>query len=297
MYYIGIDGGGTKTLFSLYDDDGMLIRCHTEGTSHYAQVGYDGLTEVISNGVREVLGDISDNVIVGLGLAGYGREVIVRKNIEESIKRAIPNYPYVLKNDAQIALKGALGGKDGILVIAGTGSIAMSHFDGIDDRSGGWGYAIGDEGSAYWIAKRVILEFSKQSDGRSEKTKLYELLKEETAIQEDADLITYVIKTLGNKREEIAKLALVCAKGAMANDKVCLKIYQDAAYEIAQMINVLARKVNKEEVLVSYTGGVWKGKKYMDETFAKYLDANVTIIEPMFGPDYGAYLYAKELNK
>lgn len=297
MYYIGVDGGGTKTLFSLYNAQGELIKQHTEGTCHYMQVGYEGLTHVISSGINVILNGIDEDVVVGLGLAGYGREATVRKNIEEAVYKAIPNYPYVLKNDAQIALKGALGGSDGILVIAGTGSIAISSFDGVDDRCGGWGYAIGDEGSAYWIAKKVILEFSKQSDGRAQQTKLYELVKEETGIQEDADLISHIIKTLGNKREEIAKLAMVCAKGAMANDEVCLNIYKDVAYEIAQMINVLSRKVNKKEILVSYTGGVWKGKKYMDATFAECLDANVKIIDPMYGPDFGAYLFARELVK
>lgn len=296
MYYIGVDGGGTKTLFSLYDKQGNLLKQHTEGTSHYMQVGYEGVTEVLKNGISAITENLNEEVVVGFGLAGYGREILVRQNIEEAVKKAIPNYRYVLKNDAQIALKGALGGEDGILVIAGTGSIAMSSFDGVDDRCGGWGYAIGDEGSAYWIAKKIILEFSKQSDGRAQKTALYHLLKEETGIVEDADLISYVIKTLGNRREEIAKLAIVCAKGADVNDEVCLNIYKEAAYEISMLINVLARKVKKEQVLVSYTGGVWKGKKYMDETFAKYLDANVTIIAPVQGPDYGAYLYAKELG-
>lgn len=296
MYYIGVDGGGTKTLFSLYDEQGNLLKQHTEGTTHYVQAGLEGVTQILKSGIKALSENLNDEVVVGLGLAGYGREIIVRQNIEEAVKKAIPNGRFVLKNDAQIALKGALGGEDGILVIAGTGSIAMSSFDGIDDRCGGWGYAIGDEGSAYWIAKKVILEFSKQSDGRAEKTALYQLLKDETGIVEDADLISYVLKTLGNKREEIAKLAVVCAKGAQLNDETCLNIYKEAAYEISMLINVLARKVKKEKVLVSYTGGVWKGKQYMDETFAKYLDANVTIIDPIYGPDYGAYLYAKELG-
>lgn len=296
MYYIGVDGGGTKTLFSLYDENGNFIKSHTEGSSHYAQVGYDGLEQVIAAGVNALTKDLEGDVKIGLGLAGYGRETQVRNNMEKVIQKALPNHSWILKNDAQVALMGALDGQDGILVIAGTGSIAISRFDGQEDRCGGWGYAIGDEGSAYWMAKKVLLEFSKQSDGRKEKTVLYDLLKEETGIQEDADIITHVIKTLENKREKIASLAIVCAKGASMNDEACLSIYQEAASEISQLINVLGRKSNQEKILVSYTGGVWKGKKYMQSTFDQMLDEHIQIIDPLHGPDYGAYLYAKTLG-
>ena len=295
-YYIGIDGGGTKTLFGLYDQDGNLLKTHTEGTTHYVQVGYDGVTEILQRGIAVLTEGIEGIVPVGLGLAGYGREMTVRQNLEAAVKKAIGHNQYVLKNDAQIALNGALNGQDGILVIAGTGSIAMSRFDGQDDRCGGWGFSVGDEGSAYWIGKKVLAEFSKQSDGRHKKTALYDLVRETTQIKDDADIITYVNKTLGNKREEIAKLALICAKGASVNDEACLDIYKEVASEISDMINVLARKSQKEKVMVSYTGGVWKGRNYMDETFKQCLDANVEIIEPIQGPIYGAYLYAKGLQ-
>lgn len=296
MYYIGVDGGGTKTLFSLYDENGNLLKNHVEGTCHYAQVGYDGLEIVIKTGVDVLTQGLDGDVKIGLGLAGYGREIHVRKNMEEAMKRALPHHDWILKNDAQVALMGALDGQDGILVIAGTGSIAISRYNGVEDRCGGWGYAIGDEGSAYWIGKKILLAFSRQSDGREEKTALYHLLKEETGIQDDADIITYVIKTLENKREKIATLAIICAKGASMNDPACLAIYREAASEISQIINVLGRKANQENILVSYTGGVWKGRQYMQATFNEKLDANVQIIEPLHGPDYGAYLYAKTLG-
>lgn len=294
MYYIGVDGGGTKTLFSLYDENGTLLKSHTEGTCHYAQVGYDGLTRVIKNGVNTLLeGMGAKDVKIGLGLAGYGREILVRQNMEKAIAEAV-EYPYILKNDAQIALMGALDGQDGILVIAGTGSIAMSQYQGKSLRCGGWGYAIGDEGSAYWIAKKVLLEFSKQSDGRKPKSALYDIVKEELQLDQDADIITYVLKTLENKREKIASLATLCAKGASLNDKACLDIYKEAATEIASMINVLANQMG-DKVLVSYTGGVWKGKCYMQATLDELLSDHVTIIDPLHGPDYGAYLYAKTI--
>lgn len=296
MYYIGIDGGGTKTLFSLFDDNGQLLKQHTLGTCHYMQVGYDGLTNVIASGIQTLLEGMDEDVCIGLGLAGYGRELMVRQNMEQAIQKAILNHPWILKNDAEVALMGALNGQDGILVIAGTGSIAISRFDGVSNRCGGWGYAVGDEGSAYWIGKKILAEFSKQADGRKEKTLIYDLVKEYTGIEEDADLITYVIKTLDNKREEIAKLAMLCGIGAKQNDVVCLEIYQEVAYEISSLINVLSRKANKEKVYVSYTGGVWKGKEYMEDTFKTYLDENVEIIDPIHGPDYGAYLYAKQLR-
>ena len=68
-----------------------------------------------------------------------------------------------LKSDVQIAIEGALDGQDGIVVIAGTGSIALSLKEGMLQRCGGWGYQLGDEGSAYWIAKKMLNAFLSRS--------------------------------------------------------------------------------------------------------------------------------------
>ncbi len=294
MYYIGIDGGGTKTLFSLFDNVGNLVKQHIEGTCHFAQVGYDGLEKVLENGIDELTKDLNEPYAVGLGLAGYGREQTVRKNIEISVQKVLKDTPYALHNDAFIALQGALDGKDGILVIAGTGSIAISLFDGKEDRSGGWGFAIGDEGSAYWIGRKILAEFSKQSDGRKPKTPLYQLVKDYTQVEDDADLISYVIKTLENKRENVAKFAMLCSEGANMNDENCLAIYDEVASEIVSMIHTLAAKVNHQEVYVSYTGGVWKSKNVLVPKIKTMLQPHIHLIDPIHTPDYGAYLYVKK---
>lgn len=74
-------------------------------------------------------------------------------------------------------MEGALDGENGIVIIAGTGSIALALKDNIVTRCGGWGSQLGDEGSAYWIAKKMLSIFCQEVDGRLEKTKLYELIK------------------------------------------------------------------------------------------------------------------------
>lgn len=293
MYYVGVDGGGTKTLFVLYNESGVELKRHLEGTCHFAQVGYDGLKKVIASGIETILTGIKDEkVIIGLGLAGYGRESSVRKNIEENLSEVLTGCEWYVTSDSEIALIGALNLQPGILVIAGTGSIAMAHLGEKMFRAGGWGYMIGDEGSAYWIAKKVLEAFSKQSDGRMEKTKLYDLIKEDLHLENDADVISFVLAH--SKREEIAAFALYGYEAAKCQDKVALEIYEQASVEIALMINTLAKQFPTQQVLASYAGGVFKAKELMLPMIQSYLNEKVCLVDPIYPSEYGAYLYAKE---
>lgn len=299
MYYIGIDGGGTKTQFTLFDQKGQMLSTHQEGTCHYAQVGYDGLKDVLKKGVKRVLKKVDEkidksDVRIGLGLAGYGREAKVREKIEAMVDKALNGYAWVLKNDVEIALKGALDENPGILVIAGTGSIALAYDGKQTTRTGGWGYQLGDEGGAYWIGQKVLEAFTKQSDGRMEKTPLYSLVKEQLNLAEDPEIVSVVQQYGKNHRREVAKLALCCSKASQMGDEIAIAILDQAAKELALLVNTLVPTFDSDRILASYIGGVFRSGDYLMASFIRYLDDKVLLIGPRHTPDYGAYLFAKE---
>lgn len=297
MLYIGVDGGGTKTKFTLFDEHGTVLDSYQAGTCHYAQVGYDGLRHVIKKGVKKLLKDHPDELVaIGLGLAGYGREEAVREKMEKSIEKALDGHQWILKSDVDTALKGALNNQPGILVIAGTGSIALAKYsDETTSRTGGWGYLVGDEGSAYWIGRQLLEAFSKQSDGRWPKTQLYDLVKEQLELENDADLISYVLQTLEGKREKIAQLAMIVGQAATQKDETALAIYDRAAAELALMVNTLADTFPQQKVLASFVGGAFKAGDVLMAPFIRYLHEKVLLVAPQHEPDFGAYLYAKEM--
>ena len=295
MYYIGVDGGGTKTKFALYDDSGTLLKEVTLGTCHILQVERNEIVSILKEGISSLLDSMNkDNLKIGIGLAGYGQNPILRKEIEDICDEAFMNIPYYLTNDVETALTGALNGEDGLMVISGTGSIALAKLSNQQIRCGGWGYSLGDEASAYWIAKKMLAIFCKQSDGRLSKTYLYESLKKHLSIKEDHELIPYINTTLNNDREKIAQLAIVVYDAAQHQDIHAIKIYEEAAFEIAEMLNTLVKHFD-HPVNASYIGGVFKAGSFILDPLKHYLDPKITLIAPLYPPEYGAYLLTKHL--
>ncbi|MGL5692595.1 MAG: BadF/BadG/BcrA/BcrD ATPase family protein, partial [Peptostreptococcaceae bacterium] len=127
MYYIGIDGGGTKTTFTLINGQGLKIDQYTAGTTHYAQIGFEGIESVVTEGINLLLSNnkLQRNDIDGLflGLPGYGEVKSVKIQIEELVAKMFSDIKYAIGNDVEVGLAGSLAGKNGINIVSGTGSI------------------------------------------------------------------------------------------------------------------------------------------------------------------------------
>ena len=146
-YYIGIDGGGTKTKFDLFDSDKNSIASITMPTIHQAQTSFKEAVSVLTDIKEKLLEKINDSdyiLKVGAGLGGYGINAEYRKKLEDEFSTVFDEFK--LYSDAYAAMLGALAGEDGILMIAGTGSIALAKRGDETFRCGGFGYRYGDEG-------------------------------------------------------------------------------------------------------------------------------------------------------
>lgn len=297
MYYIGIDGGGTKTSFILYDDKGEKIKTSVKGTCHPLQVTSKEARLILEAGVQNLTQNLSRNakILIGLGLAGYGEDKKLRNKIEKFSHQALATYDYYLFNDVSIALEGALSGEDGILVIAGTGSIALSKKGGKYRRVGGWGYMLGDEGSAYWLAKEIFKIYTMQIDGRREKTKLVEIVKNKLALKHDYDLISYLANEIKNDRSEIAKHAVLLEELLKVDEPNALEILDNLAKELSLFINTLGKDYTAN-VNMSYLGGVFNLGNRLFERLEEYLDDHIQIVEPAYSPEKGAVLLAKKMK-
>lgn len=292
MNIIGIDGGGTKTKFTLFDEDGNSLKEVTGPSCHVMQKDKATAIQILKEGIRSL--EAGENVLISAGLAGYGQDPFYRRKIEEICKEAFDG-PFLLHNDIETAFEGALDGHDGIVVIAGTGSIAYSRKDGKTRRCGGWGVQLGDEGSAWYIAKMLLNEFTKQSDGRKDKTLLYEMVRKALNLKEDYELISVLNDPVRSSRTEVAKLAHTAYEAAKAGDGMAIAIYVKAADEIANMIETLQDDFD-DSVEVSYVGGVFTAGNLILDPLKDQLE-NCVLHAPVHGPDYGAYLLAKRFLK
>lgn len=298
-YYIGVDGGGTKTEFLCLDENLKKLYSITKKTIHVMEVSNDKAIMILKDGLNEILKYINfnkgnDELYICIGLAGYGKDKNLRKEIEDICYKAFYPYEYIIKSDGEIALKGTLDGKDGILLISGTGSFALAKNKDKYYRCGGWGYIIGDEASSYWIAKQMLLEFSKQTDKIKPQTILLDYLKQKLELENNYDIISYVSNKLGNDRRKIAKLSKFAYELAKLNDPSIIEIYKKSAFHLAQMANTLKKNFD-DKCILSYTGGVWNAGKYILDPLKEFLDKEIIIYKPKNSPSYGACIIAKEV--
>ncbi len=161
MSYLGIDGGGSKTVFLLVDENDQEICRVQTGPSNWNSVGRDAAASAIREGVARLTGPVPEAVCGGFAGAGRKEGVEFFRSVLEPL---FPHSRVRIESDAVAAYVGALGLRPGVLLIAGTGSIAIGRTpDGKMVRAGGWGPQFGDEGSGYWMGREAIqiaLQFS-----------------------------------------------------------------------------------------------------------------------------------------
>ena len=301
-YYLGIDGGGTKTKFTLCDENLNKVSEYTGPGCHYLQVGFDGLEEIISSGLREVTAAAKiidkDIAFAFAGCAGYGDVAADAPLIGDAIQRGLAGIPSRVGNDCENALAGALGDAAGINIIAGTGSVGCGrNHRGDFARCGGWHHVMGgDEGSGYWISWSLLKEFQRQSDGRDARTPLYEEVRRALELQTDDEIVTRVVGQWKLDRTKIAALAPLVPELCNAGDSHAKAILQEAAAELADFAFALYERLGfdgSEIVPCSGTGGVFKMGSPVTGPFSRLLASKgMEYKEPMSEPDMGAVILA-----
>lgn len=305
MYYLGIDGGGTKTKFLLSKENGEIVCEVNKPTSHYLQVGFDGVTSILNEGIKDVClncGIKKEEIAFAFfGAPGYGDVKSDMSKIKEAALKAFDTINFSIGNDGENALAGGLCGEDGINIVAGTGSIGFGVNSSINkiESCGGWHHAIGsDEGSGYWISNKVLHEFTRQSDGRDEKTSLYYKLKDRLEIEEDGDIISIVVDKWNLDRTKMASFCKFTADLYKENDPYAISFIKDAARELADIIKALYKKLEYNgKVKVSYTGGVFNMGDIILNHLKDNLDQNkIELVKPILAPDKGSIILALKNN-
>lgn len=304
-YVLGIDGGGTNTVCIIADDRGNLLSKGVGGPSNYLVVGEGGAKQAVASAVKAALDKCSVNVsgfrVACLGMAGAGRPascaVIERMMGELGIANRV-----LVESDAAIALAGATACSHGIVVIAGTGSMAfgMNRY-GERRRAGGWGHILGDEGSGYDIGRKAMMAILRAHDGRGHKTMLLPKLTKHLKIATMDELIerAYVI---GMERHEIAALAPLVVEATKEGDEVAKGILKEAGRELglSAVAVIKGLRMENDEFDLAFIGGVFKAGELILDSFkesVRKIAPKCKVTPPRFEPAIGAVLLAlKEIN-
>ncbi|MDD7305229.1 MAG: BadF/BadG/BcrA/BcrD ATPase family protein [Peptoniphilaceae bacterium] len=294
--FLGVDGGGTKTAF-LLEKDGEKFES-IEKTIHPMQASKEEFRDRIKAGIKAVVAkaglDISDIAYTFVAVPGFGQYPETEAYIFATIEDILGSKNFEVGNDCLNAWAGSLNAKEGINLILGTGSIGYGRDNhGNSARCGGWGPFLGDEASGYYIGKMILNYFTKMSDGRMEKTYLYDLLKEELDFENDMDIITISEKM---QREDIASLSKLLSKALEKEDPKALEIIDDIAKEASLVIRALIDELSFDsKVKVSYSGGVYKLGEVLIDQIKSYLNDDVDLVEPLYSPVEGSLILAKKI--
>jgi len=261
MYVLGIDAGGTKTVCLLADDRGEVLTQARASGANLQVMGEFGVEKILHRVMDETLGerDIKLDAIC-LGIAGVDRPRDAH-SIKEIMRRIGQKTPTVVVNDALIALVAGAGDQPGVVVVAGTGSIAYGHdAEGRAARAGGWGYLLGDEGGGFWIGRAALSAVVRQFDHRGPVTLLTDLVLAQMQLSTPAEVI-HAIYDRGLQRHAIAGLAGVVQRAMEAGDAVAGEILDRAATELAAAAaSVVTRLGMRGDVFPTVlSGGMFKG--------------------------------------
>lgn len=249
-FFLGIDGGGSKTECVLADEAGAVLARATGTGTNLRRTSPSELRAVLSDCLAELCGATSlpklAPEVVCAGFAGAGHPEPRQRARDVLAELLHPRWLYVV-GDMEVALEAAVGAGPGVVLVAGTGSIAYGrHGSGQQARAGGAGPEAGDEGSAVDIGRRAVEAVERAQNGQGPATEM-------------TSSVTEFLRATTREPGELASLLPRVVEAARAGDEVARAILEEAAAALAGLAVAVFRELNllETDVRVATSGGVF----------------------------------------
>ena len=285
--FLGVDGGGSSTVALIADQSGRVIGEGRAGPSNVADLA------TFEKNLREAVDAAGaadgefESVCFGFSGGVEQKGLIAREMVKAD--------RYSIVHDASIALTGATGGAPGVVVIAGTGSIAFGrNTRDRTARAGGWGYAFGDEGSAYDIVRQALRAALRLEEGWGRATALHAALLEAAGTASANDVL-HRFYSPAYPRARIAALAILIDELARSGDAVAIDILNGAAQSLATIASAVRAQLFRadENAMISYSGGAFSSSQLLERfKMLVELDGANLFTTPRFRPVEGALIEA-----
>jgi N-acetylglucosamine kinase-like BadF-type ATPase len=299
-FYLGIDGGGTKTRCALGDETRILATA-IAGGSNVIRVGEAQARESLHASLLEACATAKigpDRIhSICIGAAGAARPEIAGK-IQGILAELTPASIEVV-GDMVIALEAAFGEGPGVIAIAGTGSIVYGRdTTGRTARAGGWGFAISDEGSGHWIGKHAVSTILRARDAGQD-TALAALVLQAWNLP---DLSALVETANAQPPPDFPRLFPVVLKAAGERDAMARALLADAGSQLAGLTaKVISRLTPKSpHAPVAMTGSVFRQSTEVRQVFYNCLHARfpgLQVRNELVEPVEGALARARRAGK
>lgn len=258
---VGVDAGGSRTVAAA-SCDGDVLRVRHGEAGNPSVLGVTASSVAIARAIESVLeGEVAQAIAVGA--AGAGRQQTAGELLAALAVR-FPAARIAVIDDAQIALRGAIPDGDGIVLIAGTGTIAYAEVGGERFRAGGYGYALGDEGSGYAIGAAALRHLLHSYERRAPSDALAAAIAAHAGASSVRGVLEFVYG--GAPATRIASCAPVVLTCAAEGERSATKIVQRAALDLFELLKSVVRygyperklegAQSKEEGRLAFSGGL-----------------------------------------
>ena len=295
--FLGVDGGQSSTTALIGDETGRILGTGTGGPCNHAAT-HEGrakleraLTVCLAAACAQAGLDVTTVRFEAacLGMSGGPDD---KREIVAAMLRA---GKLIVTTDSVTALAGATATGEGVIVVAGTGSMAFGrNAAGHTARAGGWGHIFGDEGAGFDIARQALRAALRMEEGWGPPTALRNLLLEATG-SATANQAMHRFYTDEWPRWRVATLARQVDRAALESDPVARAILDDAAAQLAALAAAVRAQLWKpgEMVDVAYSGGVFHSS-LLRERFRRLVEAEAGTRcgPPRYGPAAGSLLEA-----
>jgi N-acetylglucosamine kinase-like BadF-type ATPase len=291
VLFLGVDGGQSSTTALVADETGRVLGYGRAGPCNHVRgpAGREKFVVAIEGCLKEAGAAAGIDALAAryeaacLGFSGGPAD---KRSILEQMLRV---ERLIVTTDALIALAGATAGGPGVIVIAGTGSIAFGRdAGGRTARAGGWGYIFGDEGGGFDITRQALRAILRAEEGWGSPTALRDALLADTGAADANDLL-HRFYTSDYPRPRIASYARLVGEVALAGDSVAREILEDAAARLAGFAGAVRSTLALDAACpVAHIGGVFRSD-IVRERFSSLVGGSHA---PRFAPAAGALLEA-----
>lgn len=291
-YFLGIDGGASKTC-CVVGDERMVLGRGIAGSCNVTRVGATAASESLKSSILQACeaAAISPSQITStcVGAAGAARESVrapLYRLVSETVRGEVK-----IVGDMVVALQAAFRDEPGVVVVAGSGSIAYGRdSSGTTIRAGGWGFAISDEGSGYWIGRLAVSSALRACDesGVAECPLLCEILKN-FRLENHEQL---VLKANGMPPPDFASLAPTVIRLSDGGDKTARMVLAAAGEKLGELAIVVLKRLFRDAASapLAMAGGVFEHSAFVRQVFYNCVvqsfptaATNPTVVEPVLG--------------
>lgn len=294
-YYLGIDGGGTKTHAVISDESGFILGEGVSGGSNAHNVSLELATSNLLAAIAQakertykkrpdIIPEHMQFEGACLGLAGLDTP-----EDRKIMAAAILNLPQqdryfhakrlVMVNDGWIGLQSGTDKAWGVCLVAGTGANCYGlSGSGKEAVAGDWGYVLGDQGSAYAMGRAILQQVIKEYDGRRVRTRLTDLVLEFLHLKSVPQLVSWTYHS-EVPVQQISSLAKICNSMALADSLEMQSILTQSALELSEAYQAVIKRLHLDqetEIPVVLIGGLFK----MEGRFAEQVIRSILNLTP-----------------